>query len=326
MIKRVTLSGSEVKVEDLGGQNAAIKNLGGGTIYASAFPNITEDADNVIEIPAGGGEVLLNARGTVYLLGTGKIQLTGTDYAAPNFKLPSSSSGGGGEESEKGAYCGIAEFVSNSADVKTTTIDYTDDFSARLAEILAIETGWELQNDGVTVLKDGGVGFKFTSGYVYLANNLGAPSGYNFQYISGSTENGVTIDIFTSSAGTVAFGCRGINGEMNFPFILAQNSNRKDVALAEYSSQKLYLLAKDKSDGDIFTVETISKDPEIISTALALLPDDTDGCLFKDVFFLMSCPSVDLSGDSIFEIGGSVFRLLKCAAYDGAPLLAVKRG
>lgn len=100
MIKTVTLTGSEVKVTDLGGQNAAVKNLGSGSIYVSTKPNITAGADNVIEIPAGTGEVVLDTNGTVYIVGTGKVQCTGTPYAVPNFKLPSTSSGGGGGTSD----------------------------------------------------------------------------------------------------------------------------------------------------------------------------------------------------------------------------------
>ena len=100
MIKTVTLTGSEVKVTDLGGQNAAVKNLGSGSIYVSTKPNITAGADNVIEIPAGAGEVVLDANGTVYIVGTGKVQCTGTPYSTPNFKLPSTSSGGGGGTSD----------------------------------------------------------------------------------------------------------------------------------------------------------------------------------------------------------------------------------
>ncbi len=96
MVKTVDIVGTEIKVEDLGGQNVAVKNLGSGSIYVSTQPNITAGADNVIEIPAGAGEVVLDANGTVYIVGTGKVQCTGTPYATPNFKLPSSSSGGGG--------------------------------------------------------------------------------------------------------------------------------------------------------------------------------------------------------------------------------------
>ena len=97
MVKTVEISGAEVKVEKLGGQNVAVKNLGSAPIYASIQPNITAGADNVVEIPAGAGEVVLDANGTLYLLGNGKVQCTGTNYASPNFKLPSSSSGEGGK-------------------------------------------------------------------------------------------------------------------------------------------------------------------------------------------------------------------------------------
>ena len=96
-IKTVTLDGGESKIET-GGQNTVVKNLGAGTIYASAFPDITAGADNVAEIASGAGEVIYDTHGTVYLLGTGRVQLTGTDYTAVNFKQPSASSGGGGTQ------------------------------------------------------------------------------------------------------------------------------------------------------------------------------------------------------------------------------------
>lgn len=125
MIKTVDLTGTEAKISDLGGQNVAVKNLSAGTIYASAYPDITAGADNVIEIPAGGGEVVLDARGTVYLLGTGKVQCTGTDYATPNFNQPSSSggtSGGGGRNDKNVVVAQIKAFVSD----KTTIFDYVE--------------------------------------------------------------------------------------------------------------------------------------------------------------------------------------------------------
>lgn len=330
MIKTVELKGTELEVEGLNGKNTAIYNKSGGAVYASCSPNITPNADGVMEIPAGGYRGLDDTCGIIYLLGSGKVELTGTDYPV-NFKQPSSSggtSGGGGEESEKGAYCGLTEFVSSSAGVKTTTIDYTADFPARLAEILAEETGWELQGDGVTVLKDGGAGFKFTATHVWLANNLGSPNDYNFKYINGLTANGIIIDICTSFNGAVAFGCRGINNdgtkqEMSLQFVLAQNADGDDVVLAEYASGQLYLLSNGKSSGDIFTVRTISKNTAAESAALALLPDDTEGCLLNNVFFLFIYPSEALQGDSIFNIDGKRFRLLKSAAYSSVPLLAI---
>lgn len=105
-IKTVTLDGSEVKVEGLGGQNTIVQNLGGSAVYASASPGVEAGADGVAEISAGGGINLYGTNGTVYLLGSGKVQLVGTDYSTVNFKLPSSASGGGG-----GHLCSFDIFV-----------------------------------------------------------------------------------------------------------------------------------------------------------------------------------------------------------------------
>lgn len=122
MVKTVNLTGDEVEVTDLGGQNTVVKNLGGSAIYASPYPNVTEGADNVVEIPAGGGELVFDTNGTIFLKGSGKtelgavapkrgtdaaqqratggkVQLTGTSYTTVNFKQPSSSGDGDG-------YCG----------------------------------------------------------------------------------------------------------------------------------------------------------------------------------------------------------------------------
>lgn len=98
-ITTVNLDGSELKVDGLGGQNTAILNRSGGTVYASAFPNIVPEGDNVIGIAAGERDGLYDTHGTVYLLGTGKVELRGTDYAINFSKPSSSSSGGGGSES-----------------------------------------------------------------------------------------------------------------------------------------------------------------------------------------------------------------------------------
>lgn len=116
-IKTVTLDGIELKVGGLDGQNAIVRNLGDAAIYASVSPGVTADADGVAEIPAGGGVVLYDTRGAVYLSGKGKAQLTGTDYNVVNFKVPSSSDGGGGVITQNvlttGLYSddGVCEFM-----------------------------------------------------------------------------------------------------------------------------------------------------------------------------------------------------------------------
>lgn len=79
MIKTVILKGNELKVEGLGGFNTFVQNLSGSVIYASKSPDIVAGADNVAEIPVGSGKLISTTNGTVYLLGTGKAELTGVD-------------------------------------------------------------------------------------------------------------------------------------------------------------------------------------------------------------------------------------------------------
>ncbi|MCH5203850.1 MAG: hypothetical protein J1F03_03825 [Oscillospiraceae bacterium] len=88
MIKTVTLSGEETKVEDLGGFNTIVHNLGSSAVYASKYPNIEAGADDVAEVPAGAAKLISTTDGTVFLLGTGRVELTGQDHSSVNFKLP----------------------------------------------------------------------------------------------------------------------------------------------------------------------------------------------------------------------------------------------
>lgn len=101
MIKTITLEGKEKMVQGLGGFNTVVHNLGVKSIYASRLPNITAEADDVAEIPAGAAKLISTTNGTVYVLGTGKVELTGQDHDGVNFRQPSrSESGGDGSTSD----------------------------------------------------------------------------------------------------------------------------------------------------------------------------------------------------------------------------------
>ncbi len=80
MIKTINLTGSEMKVTELGGDNTEIINNSTGTVYASKLPNIAVGGDDVIAIPAGAIDGLYGTHGTVYLLGTGSVELRGVDH------------------------------------------------------------------------------------------------------------------------------------------------------------------------------------------------------------------------------------------------------
>lgn len=164
MIKTVVLTGAESAVNGLGGSNVAVKNLSAGTIYASAFPNVTAGADNVAEIPSGGGEIILGANGTIYILGSGKVQCTGTDFTTLNFKQPSSSeSGGGGTGDVTKAYVdaqdttnlGIAKAYTDTALVEAKK--YTDEKETALEPATETKLGGVKIGDGLNVETDGKV-------------------------------------------------------------------------------------------------------------------------------------------------------------------------
>lgn len=128
MIQTITLEGDEVKIEGLGGKNTVISNRGSSTVYASAFPDIEPNNNNVATIPSGGVMNLSDTNGTVYLLGTGKVQLMGTN----SNELPMSAliaSGSGGGSGGGGSTGGVSQEYVENADALTLNAakKYTDE-------------------------------------------------------------------------------------------------------------------------------------------------------------------------------------------------------
>ena len=95
--KTIVLTGEEIRADYSGGTNAWLRNDGTATVYASTAPGVTAGADGVVSIPAGQAAAIYGACGAVYLLGTGSVQLVGSDYTACPFKT--SAQGGSGADS-----------------------------------------------------------------------------------------------------------------------------------------------------------------------------------------------------------------------------------
>ena len=95
--KTIVLAGAEIRADYSGGTNAWLRNDGTATVYASTAPGVTAGADGVVSIPAGQAAAIYGACGSVYLLGTGSVQLVGSDYTACPFKT--SAQGGSGADS-----------------------------------------------------------------------------------------------------------------------------------------------------------------------------------------------------------------------------------
>lgn len=123
MVKTVILNGSEVKVSGPDGDNAEIHNFGSGTVYASKFPNIAANADNVIAVASGAIDGLTGTHGVVYLLGTGRVQVNFTDEKIT--KTAAAQGGGTGIS---------ADYVDEKdAEMLAAAKDYTDMISSDLS-------------------------------------------------------------------------------------------------------------------------------------------------------------------------------------------------
>lgn len=116
--KTITLSGAEVEVA-FSGANAWLRNDGTGTIYAGKAAGVSAGADGVVAVPAGGSAPVYGANGRVFLLGTGSVQLLGSDYSANPFKTSAASGGSGADEVARAAI----EVHSGNAEIHVTTAD-----------------------------------------------------------------------------------------------------------------------------------------------------------------------------------------------------------
>lgn len=115
-IRTIALNGAETKVE-IAGQNCAVRNDGTETVYASRRTGIIAGADGVLAVPAGQSAVLRDTCGTLYLLGTGSVQLVGADYDSLPFKTVSATGGSGADEVARAAISAHA----GNAEVHVTT-------------------------------------------------------------------------------------------------------------------------------------------------------------------------------------------------------------
>ena len=117
--KTIALTGAEIRADYSGGTNAWLRNDGTATVYASTAPGVTAGADGVVSIPAGQAAAIYGACGTVYLLGTGSVQLVGSDYTACPFKTSAAQGGSGADSVARAAI----EAHAGNADIHVTATE-----------------------------------------------------------------------------------------------------------------------------------------------------------------------------------------------------------
>ena len=101
--KTIALTGAEIRADYSGGTNAWLRNDGTAAVYASGAPGITAGADGTVSIPAGQSVGVYGANGTVYLKGTGSVQLIGSDYSTNPFRNSAASGGSGADDVARAA-------------------------------------------------------------------------------------------------------------------------------------------------------------------------------------------------------------------------------
>ena len=114
--KTIVLTGAEIRADYSGGTNAWLRNDGTAAVYASGAPGITAGADGTVSIPAGQSVGVYGANGTVYLKGTGSVQLIGSDYSTNPFRNSAASGGSGADDVARAAL----EAHAGNADIHVT--------------------------------------------------------------------------------------------------------------------------------------------------------------------------------------------------------------
>ena len=168
--KTIALSGAEIRADYSGGTNAWLRNDGTATVYASGAPGISAGADGTVSIPAGQSVGVYGANGTVYLMGTGSVQLIGSDYSTSPFKASTQSGGSGADSVARAAI----EAHAADADIHVTATE---------------KAAWDAvnySNPNLLINPD-------------FAINQRGGNIYSYSVASGSIDGGFTVDHWIST-------------------------------------------------------------------------------------------------------------------------------
>ena len=219
--KTIPLAGEEIKVEYSGGANAWLRNDGTAAVYASASAGISAGADGVVSIPAGQAAAIYGASGTVYLLGTGSVQLVGSDYTSCPFKTSAQSGGSGADEVARAA---IEAHAGNTAVHVTAEEKAAWDGKADKSDIPTKTS--DLTNDsGYITSPDGGNATSVDSTN-HKARLYEDPEGGNLRLESPNGALSMEMDMYDNKSLRMYF---EKNGELVFPFLYNSIYNNFEI-------------------------------------------------------------------------------------------------
>lgn len=155
-VKTIGLTGTEVAVTELDGDNVFIRNDGTDTIYASKNAGITAGADGVASVPAGQSYKYPGICGTLYLLGNGQVHIQTSDFNDNPFK--SAVTLGSVTEEISGAVCNLldnANFrINQRGKSEYTGSGYTvDRWSINGGVLVAADDGIVITNNGTSTVR-----------------------------------------------------------------------------------------------------------------------------------------------------------------------------
>lgn len=159
--KTIILENVETSVTGLTGSNTLVINNSSDPVYASRNEGITPYTDEVIEIAAGARDTIVGTNGTVYLLGSGRVELRGVDYVG--FNAPSSSIGtdddGNGindttkayiDAQDKTTFISLKTYTDKAVDtVKTIAMANADDITDLQTDMSMAQT--TIMTDGARI-------------------------------------------------------------------------------------------------------------------------------------------------------------------------------
>lgn len=216
--KTISLTGEEIKAEYSGGANAWLRNDGTAVVYASGAPGITAGADGTVSIPAGQSVGFYGANGTVYLKGTGSVQLIGSDYSTNPFRNSAASGSSGADDVARAAieaHAGNAG-IHVTADEKAFWNGKADksDIPTKVSELLN-DSGFITSPDGGNAAKLQG---KIASDFVENMLN----QDMHFSFVWGDS-NYITNQIDADIPAVPVLS--------NYTFILTRNDERKVMSV-----------------------------------------------------------------------------------------------
>lgn len=213
--KTIALTGTEVRAEIAGG-NVWLRNDGADTVYAAKSAGVAAGANGVVSVPAGQSAPIYGANGTVYLLGTGSVQLIGSDYSTNPFKTSAQSGGSGADEVARAAITAHA----GSADIHVTAAEKAE-WDAMLPFIGMADDLFSVKQTCVCTWNSGTLNTPYKAGLTSAGGGL--------CIVNNASGSAYTSYLVITSGGTAVFSASSNKGAIRGSWVELGSGNASSV-------------------------------------------------------------------------------------------------